>query len=82
MECMALHRELLDRVPRLYASPSHLALTAEAAGERGVALAFARRAWDDRDPNFILWARHFPHYRSLHADPQFVAILQDMNQPV
>ena len=82
MESMTLHRELLDRVPRQYASPSHLALTAEAAGERGVALAFARRAWDDRDPNFILWARHFPHYRPLHSDPQFVAILQDMNQPV
>jgi len=82
MDARTLHRELLDRAPRQYASPSHLALTAEAAGERGAALAFARRAWDDRDPNFILWARHFPHYRTLHADPQFVAILHEMNQPM
>ena len=82
MDARTLHRELLDRAQRQYASPSHLALTAEAAGERGVALAFARRAWDERDPNFILWARHFPPYRTLHADPQFAAILQEMNQPV
>ena len=82
MEARTLHRELMDRAPRQYASASHLALTAEAAGERGAALAFARRAWDDRDPNFILWARHFPQYRTLHTDPRFVAILYEMDRPV
>jgi serine/threonine-protein kinase len=82
MDAATLHRELLDRAPRQYASPSHLALTAEAAGEHGVALAFARRAWDDRDPNFILWARHFPAYRYLQSDPQFMTIVREMNQLV
>jgi len=75
----ALYRELTDRVSRGYVSPAHLALTAEAAGEREDAIAFARRAWDERDPSFILWARHFPQYRTLHSDPRFAAILREMN---
>jgi hypothetical protein len=45
-------------------------------------MAFARRAWDDREPAFTLWARHFPHYRALHSDPRFAAILSEMNEPV
>jgi hypothetical protein len=71
----------MDRVSRSYVSPSHLALTAEAAGQREEAMAFARRAWDEREPSFILWARHFPQYRSLHSDPRFVAILREMDSP-
>ena len=80
-EALALHRELMDRASRSYVSPSHLALTAEAAGQHEEAMAFARRAWDDREPSFILWARHFPQYRTLHSDPRFAAILREMNQP-
>ena len=70
--------------PRLagYVSASHLALTAEAAGQHEEAMAFARRAWDEREPSFILWARHFPPYRTLHSDPRFAAILREMNEPV
>ena len=80
-EAHALHRELMDRATRGYVSPTHLALTAEAGGEREEAMAFARRAWDEREPSFILWARHFPQYRTLHTDPRFVAILREMNEP-
>ena len=80
-QARALHRELMDRVSRSYVSPAHLALTAEAAGEREEAIAFARRAWDEREPSFILWARHFPQYRALHSDPRFAAILREMNEP-
>ena len=80
-EARALHRELMDRVSREYVSPAHLALTAEAAGEREEAIAFARRAWDEREPSFILWARYFPQYRTLHSDPRFAAILREMNSP-
>jgi len=43
------------------------------------AIAFARRAWAEREPPFILWARHFPQYRPLHADPRFAAILSEMD---
>ena len=80
-EALTLHRELMDRASRSYVSPSHLALTAEAAGQHEEAMAFARRAWDDREPSFILWARHFPHYRTLHSDPRFAAILREMDLP-
>ena len=77
----ALHRELMDSASRGYVSASHLALTAEAAGQREEAIAFARRAWDEREPPFILWARHFPQYRALHSDPRFAAILREMDSP-
>jgi len=80
-EARALHRELMDRAPRDYVSPSHLALTAKAAGQHEEAMALARRAWDEREPSFILWARHFPQYRTLHSDPRFAAILREMNSP-
>ena len=80
-EAGALHGELMDRASRGYVSPAHLALTADAAGHRDEAIAFARRAWDEREPSFILWARHFPQYRTLHSDPRFAAILREMNSP-
>jgi len=78
-EALTLHRELIDRASRSYVSPAHLALTAEAAGQHEEAMAFARRAWDDREPSFIIWARHFPQYRTLHSDPRFIAILREMD---
>jgi Flp pilus assembly protein TadD len=80
-EARALHREMMDRASRSYVSPSHLALTAEAAGQHEEAMAFVRRAWDDREPSFILWARQFPQYRQLHSDPRFMAILREMDSP-
>ena len=80
-KALILHRELIDRASRSYVSPSHLALTAEAAGQHEEAMAFARRAWDDREPSFIVWARHFPQYRALHPDPRFTAILREMELP-
>jgi hypothetical protein len=42
-------------------------------------MAFARRAWDEREPTFILHARHFPEFRTLHSDPRFAAILREMD---
>lgn len=78
-EALVLHRELMDRASRGYVSASHLALTADAAGHREEAMAFARRAWDEREPSFILWARHFPQYRALHSDPRFATILLEMD---
>ena len=78
-EALSLHCELIDRASRSYVSPAHLALTAEAAGQHEEAMAFARRAWDDREPSFIIWARYFPQYRTLHSDPRFTAILHEMD---
>ena len=81
LEASALHRELMDRASRGYISASYLALSAEAAGQREEALAFARRAWDERDPAFILHARHFTEFRTLRSDPRFAAILGEMDSP-
>ncbi len=78
-KALAIHCELMDRAPVAYVSPTHLALTADAAGQREEAMAFVRRAWDEREPSFILWARHFPPYRTLHSDPRFAAILREMD---
>jgi TolB-like protein/Tfp pilus assembly protein PilF len=80
-EARAVHRELMDRASQRYVSPTHLALTADAAGDREEAMVFARRAWDEREPSFILWARHFPQYCALHSDPRFAAILREMDSP-
>jgi serine/threonine-protein kinase len=77
-----LHCELLERSSHTYVACAHLALTAEAAGLHDEAVAFAERAWDDREPAFILWARHFPPYRRLHSDPRVAAILREMNESV
>jgi TolB-like protein/Tfp pilus assembly protein PilF len=80
-EAAALHREVVDRASRGYIPAAHLAITAESAGQSEQAMAFARRAWDEREPPFILWARHFPQYRTLRLDPRFAAILREMDSP-
>jgi Tfp pilus assembly protein PilF len=80
-EASALHREQMDRSSRGYVPAAHLAITAEAAGQREASIAFARRAWEEREPPFILWARHFPQYRTLHSDSRFAAILCEMDFP-
>jgi hypothetical protein len=71
----------MDRASRAYVPLTYLVLTAEAAGQHEEAMAFARRAWDEREPTFILHARHFPEYRALHSDPRFAAILREMDAP-
>jgi serine/threonine protein kinase/Tfp pilus assembly protein PilF len=80
-EASALHRELTDRASGAYVPLTYLALTAEASGQHEEAMAFARRAWDEREPPFILHARHFPEFRTLRSDPRFAAILREMDEP-
>jgi len=80
-EASALHRELMDRASRGYVPLTYLTLTAEAAGQHEEAMAYARRGWDEREPTFILHARHFPEFRILHSDPRFAAILREMDSP-
>jgi adenylate cyclase len=72
-------RELTERAQRTYVSAAHLLLAAEATGDRGLAMQYAERAWAEREPTFVLFARHFSDYRTLHSDPRFAAILEEMN---
>ena len=76
-----MHQELLERAQRVYVPLAYLVLTADAAGHHEEALAFARRAWDEREPPFILHVRHFPEFHALRSDPRFAAILGEMNEP-
>ena len=41
----------------------------------------ARRAWDQRDPYFLLHARYNPVYRWFRDQPEFVEILREMDAP-
>jgi TolB-like protein/Tfp pilus assembly protein PilF/predicted Ser/Thr protein kinase len=81
-EANALHRELMDRASRAYVPLTYLAHSAEAAGQHEEAMVLLRRAWDEREPVFILHARHFPELRNLHWDPRFAQILREMDEPV
>ena len=74
-----LHNELMNRSSQSYIPATYLALTADAAGNRQEALSFARRAWHEREPTLILHARHFTEFRRLRLDPQFGALLREMD---
>jgi TolB-like protein/Tfp pilus assembly protein PilF len=80
-DAAAVHERLLARASARYVPRAYLALSAAAAGRRDDAIAYAREAWDDREPPFILFARHFPQWRPLHADPRFQAILRELEAP-
>jgi hypothetical protein len=71
----------MDRASRAYVPLTYLSLTAEASGQHEEAMALARRAWDAREPTFILHARYWPEFRALHSDPSFATILGEMNEP-
>ena len=77
-----LLRELTERRKRSYVAATQLIGPADAAGHRDLAIQYAERAWAEREPPFILFARHFPEFRSLRADPRFQAILREMDGPV
>ena len=80
-EAIALHRELMDRALRAYVPLTYLFLTAEGSGDHEAAMAFARGAWDEREPALILHARYWPEFRPLRSDPRFAAILREMDSP-
>jgi hypothetical protein len=59
-----------------------LLVAAEAAGHRDLAIQYAERAWAEREPAFIVSARHYPEIRGVRSDPRFQAILREMDAPV
>jgi serine/threonine-protein kinase len=77
-EALAVHRELESRAASEFVAPAHLALSAAAAGLRDEALAWSARAWEVRDP-FFYFARHYPDFAWHREQPEFQAILREMN---
>ena len=69
---------MVERASRRYVPATFLAATADAAGRRDEAIAHSQRAWDDREPPFILLARRMSAFRSLREDPRFQDILREM----
>jgi TolB-like protein/predicted Zn-dependent protease len=79
-DAAAVHERVLARSTAGYVPNALLALSALAAGRQEDAIAYARAAWDDREPAFTLFARHFLQWRPLHADPRFQTILREMDE--
>lgn len=75
-------QELIARAERAYLPHAGLIGAAEAAGHRDLAIQYAERAWAEREPLFILLARHFPEFGEVRSDPRFQAILREMDAPV
>jgi TolB-like protein/predicted Zn-dependent protease len=78
---LALHAELVQRAAAGYIPLTQLSLTADAAGDRNQALAYARQALDQREPPFVLLARHWPEFRELRQDARFAALLRELDDP-
>jgi hypothetical protein len=72
------YEDLAARATARYVPLAFLASAAASAGRIDEAIALARRAWDEREPIFILWARHYHECRALLAGPRFQAILSEM----
>jgi TolB-like protein/Tfp pilus assembly protein PilF len=75
----ALLRELTDRAARSYVPAAELIVPADESGDRDLAIRYAERAWAEREPQFILFARHHRIWRSVRSDPHFQAILREMD---
>jgi serine/threonine protein kinase/tetratricopeptide (TPR) repeat protein len=75
-----LLRELESRAVDGSVPCIQLAGTAEAAGDRDTALTYARRALDEREPGFVLLARHWPDFIELRRDPRFVAMIRELDE--
>lgn len=73
------HEELLERAATTYVPLTQLVLTADMAGRRDEAIELARRALADREPPFVLFARHFADFASIRRDPRFAAIVGELD---
>jgi TolB-like protein/Tfp pilus assembly protein PilF len=80
-DAAVVHDRLRSNRGGRYVPNAFLALGAAAAGCQDDAIEYARAAWDDREPPFILFARRFPQWRPLHSDSRFQAILREMEEP-
>jgi hypothetical protein len=78
-EAEAVYQRMVEGASRRYTPATFLAISADATGRRDEAIAQARRAWEEREPPFILFARRMSGFRSLREDPRFQEILREMD---
>jgi len=78
-EARAVHTELLARAAWGYVSPTLLATSAAAVGERDEAMRYAREAYAIRDPQLATLGRHWPGTKRLREDSRFREILASMD---
>ena len=77
-EAKAIYTELLARAAREYVSPTLLATSAAAVGERDEAMQYARDAYAIRDPQLTIMGKHWPGTKRLRDDSRFRDILASM----
>jgi len=78
-EAKSVYAELLARAAREYVSPTLLATSAAAIGERDEAMRLTREAYAIRDPQLNHMAKHWPGTKRLREDPRFAEILANMD---
>ena len=71
----SVHAELLARSLREYVSPFLLAVSASANRQPDEAMQFARRAYEIRDPQLIVFGKHWIGTKGLVEDPRFAELL-------
>ena len=77
-EARAVHAELSARAAWEYVSPTLLATSAAAVGERDEAIRHAREGYAIRDPQLTTMGRHWPGTQRLREDSRFMEILASM----
>jgi len=73
-EAKAIYAELVARAASGYIQPTHLAITASAAGDLDMALKHSREAFVIRDP-MLMVAKYWPDFARLREHPGFNEIL-------
>ena len=78
-EAAAIYQDMKRRSTTEYISPAQLALAASAGGLRDEALSWSAKAWEIRDP-YLYFGRFNPDFEWLRAEPEFQAILRQMDE--
>ena len=78
-EARAVHQALAARAASEYVPFGYLSVSALAVGDHEQALAFAQHAWDEREPFWLLCARHAPPFRWHREQPELAAMFREMD---
>jgi hypothetical protein len=76
-EAWAIYKELAARSEGGYIQPTQMAIAASAVEDLDLAVAYARQAFEIRDP-FLVLAKRWPDFARLRKDQRFTNILVTM----